>query len=94
MLLQFVDHCCSFLTANIHNLAHPAISYEQIQISLLIGADHYWDIVENDIIRSLGPTAANSKIVYFLSGPVLNHSPTSTTFNARILNVIVLNERV
>ena len=70
------------------------MSHEQIQISLLIGADHYWDIVENDIIRSLGPTGANSKIVYLLSGPVLDPSPTSSTFNARILTVIVLHERV
>ena len=64
----------------------------QFQISLLIGADHYWDIVKYDIIRSLGSTAAKSKIDYLLSGPVLNLFPTSSTFNASILKVIVLNE--
>ena len=64
----------------------------QFQIYLLIGADHYWDIVEDDIIRSLGPTAAKSKIDYLLSGPVLNPSPTSSAFDARILKVSVLNE--
>ena len=67
-------------------------SDEQFQNSLLIGADHYWDIVEDDIIRSLGPTAAKSKIDYLLSGPVLNPSPTWSNFNASILKVIVLNE--
>ena len=64
----------------------------QFQISLLIGADHYWDIVEYDIIRSLGATAAKSQIDYLLSGPVLNPSPTSSNFKASILKVIVLNE--
>ena len=64
----------------------------QFQICLLIGADHYWDIVEYDIIRSLGSTAAKSQIDYFLSGPVLNPSPASSAFNASILKVIVLNE--
>ena len=64
----------------------------QFQISLLIGADHYWDIVEYDIIRSLGPTAAKSQIDYLLSGPVLDLLPTSSAFNAGILKVIVLNE--
>ena len=64
----------------------------QFQISLLIGADHYWGIVEYDIIRSLGFTAAKSKIDFLVSGPVLNPSPTSSAFNASILKVIVLNE--
>ena len=64
----------------------------QFQISLLIGADHYWDVVEYDIIRSLGATAAKSQIDYLLSGPFLNPSPTSSNFKASILKVIVLNE--
>ncbi|XP_065927673.1 uncharacterized protein [Magallana gigas] len=38
-------------------------------ISLLIGVDHYWDIVGNDIIRGPGPVAVSSKIGYPLSGP-------------------------
>lgn len=38
-------------------------------ISLLIGVDHYWDIVGNDIIRGPGPVAVSSKIGYLLSGP-------------------------
>ena len=37
--------------------------------SLLIDADHYWNIIEGHIIRENGPTAMNSKIGYLLSGP-------------------------
>jgi len=51
-------------------LAHPVNTDGHFNISLLIGADHYWDIVEDHIIRGNGPTATSSKIGYLLSGPV------------------------
>ena len=90
----------SFLTADIRNLphlrdlklAHPVTTDDQFHISLLIGADHYWDIVENDIIRGPGPTAAKSKIGYLLSGPIANPPSTSSIINANILKVIVSTE--
>ncbi|XP_028407556.1 uncharacterized protein LOC114530174 [Dendronephthya gigantea] len=90
----------SLLTTDIRNLpylsglklARPMNSDEQFQISLLIGADHYWDIVENKIIRGPGPTAAKSKIGYLLSGPIANTTPTSSYLNASILKVIVSTE--
>lgn len=40
-----------------------------IDSSLLIGVNHYWDIVGNGIIRGPGPVAVSSKIGYLLSGP-------------------------
>ena len=51
-------------------LAHPVNTDGDFNISLLVGADHYWDIVEDHIIRGDGPTATSSKIGYLLSGPV------------------------
>ena len=39
-------------------LAHPVTDDEQFTITLLIGADHYWDVVEDKIIRGCGPAAA------------------------------------
>ena len=63
-----------------HPVARPATNFE---ISLLIGADHYWAIVEDHIIRGNGPTAMNSKIGYLLSGPL---SPQQTSA-LNILNV-------
>ena len=66
------------------SLAHPVTKPATIfEISLLIGADHYWDIVEDHIIRGNGPTAMNSKIGYLLSGPL---SPQQTSA-LNILNV-------
>ncbi len=53
---------------------------------MLIGADYYWDIVENEIIRGDGPTAVKSKLGYLLSGPI--HNNTSRDSNERICNVI------
>ena len=51
-------------------LAHPISSAEQFSITLLIGADQYWKIVEDHVIRGNGPTAVQSKLGYLLSGPL------------------------
>ena len=51
-------------------LAHPLSSAEQFSITLLIGADQYWKIVEDHVIRGNGPTAVGSKLGYLLSGPL------------------------
>ena len=48
-------------------LAHPIHEHSHMNISLLIGADFYWDIVEDRVIRGNGPTAVKSKIGYLLS---------------------------
>ena len=68
------------------NLAHPLTGEDIFSISLLIGADKYWDIVGNRVVRGDGPTAVQSKIGYLLSGPL----PTSTTDTATdcIMNII------
>ena len=67
-------------------LAHPLTGEDIFSISLLIGADKYWDIVCDRVIRGDGPTAVQSKIGYLLSGPL----PTSTTDTAAncIMNII------
>ncbi|XP_053378498.1 uncharacterized protein LOC123533118 [Mercenaria mercenaria] len=67
-------------------LAHPITDDESYEISLLIGADHYWKIVQNRIVRGNGPTAVSSKIGYLLSGP-LPSSPTNTP-TTYIMNVL------
>ena len=51
-------------------LAHP-VSDGNFEINLLIGADHYWDIVQDNIIRGEGgPTAMQSRLGYLLSEPL------------------------
>lgn len=50
-------------------LAHPIDDNETFNIDILIGADLYWSIVGNNIIRGPGPTAVESRIGYLLSGP-------------------------
>ena len=88
------------MTADIHalpylkdlKLAHPVTSDSQFTISILIGADHYWDVVQDKIIRGAGPTAAKSKIGYLLYGPTTIHTPTLEQ-NAMILSAIVATEQ-
>ena len=64
-------------------LAHPITSDEHFAISLLIGADHYWDIVNDTVIRGQGPTAVASKLGYLLSGPLQTSliRPSETVVN-------------
>ena len=68
-------------------LAHPITTDQNFKISMLIGVDHYWDIVEDDIIRGNGPTAMSSKLGYLLSGPLpvaWSHSEVTSTFHVGI----------
>jgi len=51
-------------------LAHPISSAEHFTITQLIGADQYWNIVEDHVIRGNGPTAVKMKLDYLLSGPL------------------------
>ena len=51
-------------------LVYPISSAEQFSITLLIGADQYWNIVEDHVVRGNGPTAVGSKLGYLLSGPL------------------------
>jgi len=44
-------------------------------IDVLIGSDHYWDIVTGDIIRGEGPIAVHSKLGWLLSGPTYGDAP-------------------
>lgn len=35
-------------------LAHPLDAEQEFEISLLVGVDHYWDIVGDHIVREIG----------------------------------------
>ena len=56
-------------------LAHPVTKSGSFEISLLIGADHYWDLVGDHTVRGNGPTAVRPKLGYLLSGPILTANP-------------------
>ena len=58
-------------------LAHPVRNSDNFEITLLIGADFYWNIVQDRIVRGNGPTAVESKIGYLLSGPLSQPNDTS-----------------
>ena len=64
------------------SLAHINVHDSPFTVDILVGADHYWDIVENEVVKGPGPTAAKSKVGYLLSGPLSNsnHSGKTSTF--------------
>ena len=51
-------------------LAHPVTSDDNFHISILIGADYYWQFIQDRIVRGDGPTAVESRLGYLLSGPL------------------------
>lgn len=60
-------------------LAHPVTSDENFSISVLIGADHYWQFTQDHVVCGDGPTAVQSRVGYLLSGPLPLTQPASTT---------------
>ena len=53
-------------------LAHPVTTEDQFELSLLIGADYYREVIEDHVIRGDGPTAVNPNWGTYFRG----HSPT------------------
>ena len=68
-------------------LAHPITSDENFHVSVLIGADYFWQFVQDQVVRGNGPTAVQSRLGYLLSGPLLLPQSTDTAG----LNVSVLS---
>ena len=55
---------------HLHGLKLADYSDSEDSIDVLIGSDYYWDFVTSEIVRGdFGPTAANSKFGWLLSGP-------------------------
>jgi hypothetical protein len=55
-------------------------------IDVLVGADHYWDLVTGDVVKGEdGPTAINSKLRWLLSGPAESSSSDESTTSNLIL---------
>ena len=61
------------VTVNVTHLPHlhklPLSADKEFHISLLVGTDHYWDIIGDVIVQDDGPTAVESKAGCLLSGP-------------------------
>ena len=74
------------------SLAHPVSTDQPFEISLLIGVDHYWKLVGNQIIRGDGPTAVNSKLGYLLSGPLQLLNRNLEITNAFYVILLVQNK--
>ena len=82
-------------TVEVHSLphlkrltfAHPITNEHTFEINLLIGADYYWNVVEDEIIKGRGPTAVKSKIGYLLSRPTPSINQTFT-LNTTILHAM------
>ena len=70
-------------------LADTDSSDDPQEIHILVGNDHYWNIMTGEVIRGKeGPVAMNSKFGYILSGEVAGSNDTSTrTLVTNVLRV-------
>jgi len=59
-------------------LAHPITNDENFHVSVLIGADCYWQFIQDHVVRGNGSTAVQSRLGYLLSGPLPLSQPSDT----------------
>ena len=68
-------------------LAHPPSDATSFRVDILIGANFYWTLVSDKVIRGAGPTAIESKIGYLLSGPLSASSENESSDSVLALHV-------
>ena len=72
-------------------LAHQAPNRTLFEIDILIGADYYWTIVGDQVVRGSGPTAVFSRLGYLLSGP-LSGEFDQEMLQSTLINIAVVEE--
>ena len=71
------------------DLADPHFSGENLDVNILIGSDHYWQVVTGIVMRgACEPTAIETKFGWVLSGPV--HGISSEPSVANLVSSYVL----
>lgn len=89
---------CNSIYAHLNNLPHlkglqlayPVTTDENFCISVLIGADFYWQFIQECVICGDGPKAIASKLGCLLSGPLpLPQSVDTTSFHVSTLPCII-----
>ena len=68
-------------------LAHPVSSAENFKISLLVGADFYWNFIGDHVVRGDVPTAVSSRLGCVLSAPLPGpqfHNSVSSFLNVAV----------
>ena len=69
-------------------LADSHFAEGNVCVDILIGADFYWSIVDNEIIRGIeGPVAIKSKVGFLLSGNIFGISDSCGVFHSHILEI-------
>ena len=75
-------------------LADSSDGKSDLSIDILIGADHYWDIVTGEIKRGReGPIAIRTKLGWVLSGPASRIKPTPSLHNLFITYALYVGHR-
>ena len=62
-------------------LADPSSNESQMEVDVLIGSDHYWELTTGEVLRGEhgGPVAINTKLGWVLSGPAPDMTPHPTS---------------
>lgn len=78
-----------WLVTNKRQTANLLYTYLELDYRILspqLGANYYFDIVKNNIIRGNVPAAVKSKTLYLSSGPIIY--TTGNTFAALMINIL------
>ena len=74
------------------DLADPHFSGENLDVNILIGSDHYWEVVTGNVMRGVcEPTAIETKFGWVLSGPEHGFSSEQSVANLVSSHVLRLD---
>lgn len=66
-------------------LAHPVGADPVFALDILIGADHYYEVVRHKAIRGAGPIAWESRLGCLLCGPIGAKSDPSMSVSSLLI---------
>ena len=67
---------------------------QQLDVDILIGSDHYWDLITGQVQRGIdGPVAIDTKLGWVLSGPFSIPEQTDTSLSL-VTHALLLNPRL
>ena len=86
---QNINYAKTFSHIQNLTLADNNPNNKKLKVDLLIGADFYWSVVTNHIIKGKeGPVVLNTKVGYVLSGPLNNdESKNSSVLMSHVMKI-------
>ena len=90
------EHVCTSFPVYLQGLTlvHPITNDKNFHASVPIGADYYWQFIQNHVVRDNEPTAVQSWLGFLLSGPLPLSQPAESTNPYSTVSIISCTTKV